>query len=164
MAAAMAMATSAVGLSALPSLRPSARKPSALQGSPVRSSAGKALAVRPLGQQTAQTTSLSRAPLRVSAAQQAYICMDCGYIYQDKKVPFDKLPNSYGCPVCDAPKRRFKPYSQPVAKNANDLKVRKARKADIQQAPSSNSSGVLVAAGGFAAGLLALFIYLNSTF
>jgi rubredoxin len=28
-----------------------------------------------------------------------------GYIY-DGKEAFDKLPNSYRCPVCNAPKRR----------------------------------------------------------
>lgn len=82
-------------------------------------------------------------------AKQAMICLDCGYIYDDA-TPFASLPSSYRCPVCrrcvclmnvstsqaprlcNSPKRRFGPYSEPVPRNANDLKVRKARKAKLQ--------------------------------
>eukprot|EP00878_Enallax_costatus_P045935 GHUV01055476.1.p1 GENE.GHUV01055476.1~~GHUV01055476.1.p1 ORF type:complete len:111 (-),score=24.28 GHUV01055476.1:386-718(-) len=55
----------------------------------------------------------TRRPLTVVArktatkAAQAYICIDCGYIY-DGREPFEKLPSSYRCPVCNAPKRRFR--------------------------------------------------------
>lgn len=35
--------------------------------------------------------------------------------------------------VCSAPKRRFKPYEPAVVKNANDVDVRKARKAQIKR-------------------------------
>lgn len=31
------------------------------------------------------------------ASKQAYICRDCGYIYNDK-TPFEKLPDKYFCP------------------------------------------------------------------
>jgi hypothetical protein len=34
--------------------------------------------------------------------------------------------------VCAAPKRRFKPYDAPVARNANDQAVRKGRKAELK--------------------------------
>ncbi|CAI5530087.1 unnamed protein product [Closterium sp. Naga37s-1] len=34
--------------------------------------------------------------------------------------------------LCSAPKRRFKPYTAPVSRNANDLAVRKERKAQLQ--------------------------------
>lgn len=37
----------------------------------------------------------------------AYICQDCGYIY-DSEAPFEDQPDeSYNCPVCSAPKARF---------------------------------------------------------
>ncbi|GKC06431.1 rubredoxin domain-containing protein [Tanacetum coccineum] len=67
-----------------------------------------------------------------TASKQAYICRDCGYIYSDK-TPFDKLPDKYFCPVCGAPKRRFREYTPPVTKNANSTDVRKARKAELQR-------------------------------
>uniref|UniRef100_A0A2P2JBN7 Uncharacterized protein MANES_06G127300 n=1 Tax=Rhizophora mucronata TaxID=61149 RepID=A0A2P2JBN7_RHIMU len=66
------------------------------------------------------------------ATKQAYICRDCGYIYNER-TPFEKLPDKYFCPVCGAPKRRFRPYAPAVAKNANETAVRKARKAQIQE-------------------------------
>ncbi|XVF11351.1 hypothetical protein REPUB_Repub08aG0020200 [Reevesia pubescens] len=53
------------------------------------------------------------------ASKQAYICRDCGYIYNER-TPFEKVPDSYFCPVCGAPKRRFRPYQPAVARNAND--------------------------------------------
>jgi len=39
--------------------------------------------------------------------------------------------------VCQAPKRRFKPYTAPVARNANDLAVRKARKDQLKAADTA---------------------------
>ena len=35
----------------------------------------------------------------------AYICRDCGYIYEGREA-FEGLDKSYRCPVCQAPKRR----------------------------------------------------------
>lgn len=57
---------------------------------------------------------LARRPARAAAVQtqaraatkQLYICVDCGYIYDGSEGPFEKLPGSYRCPVCAAPKRR----------------------------------------------------------
>ncbi|CAA3023636.1 Rubredoxin-like superfamily [Olea europaea subsp. europaea] len=66
------------------------------------------------------------------ASKQAYICRDCGYIYNDR-TPFEKLPDTYFCPVCGAPKRRFRAYEPAVTKNANDMDVRKARKAQLKR-------------------------------
>ncbi|EFJ20218.1 hypothetical protein SELMODRAFT_443945 [Selaginella moellendorffii] len=37
----------------------------------------------------------------------AYICQDCGYVY-DQETLFQDQPDSYNCPVCSAPKNRFK--------------------------------------------------------
>jgi rubredoxin len=78
----------------------------------------------------------SRVTMRVATTKGAYICRDCGYIYTDRK-PFESLPNDYSCPVCAAPKRRFKPYELPVAKNANDVRVRKARKEELKKSDSA---------------------------
>ena len=36
-----------------------------------------------------------------------------GYIYNGQQGKFQDLPNSYRCPTCQAPKRRFKVYSPP---------------------------------------------------
>ncbi|CAK7336855.1 unnamed protein product [Dovyalis caffra] len=96
-----------------------------------------------------------------AATKQAYICRDCGYIYNDRK-PFEKLPDNYFCPVCGAPKRRFRAFAPDVAKNANDKDVRKARKAQIQRdeaigraLPIAVVVGVVVLAG--------LYFYLNNS-
>ncbi|KAL7535130.1 hypothetical protein ACHAXR_006290 [Thalassiosira sp. AJA248-18] len=37
-----------------------------------------------------------------------YLCKDCGYIFTQGPEAWAKLPDSYGCPPCGAPKRRFK--------------------------------------------------------
>ncbi|RWV90596.1 hypothetical protein GW17_00047184 [Ensete ventricosum] len=67
-----------------------------------------------------------RFSMRVTS-KQAYICRDCGYVYNDR-TPFEKLPDKYFCPG-----ERFRPYEPAVAKNANDTDVRKARKAQIKR-------------------------------
>ncbi|KAL0928158.1 hypothetical protein M5K25_000026 [Dendrobium thyrsiflorum] len=38
-----------------------------------------------------------------------HICLDCGFIYTLSK-PFDEQPDSYVCPQCRAPKKRFARY------------------------------------------------------
>ncbi|KAG0581760.1 hypothetical protein M758_3G004600 [Ceratodon purpureus] len=104
-------------------------------------------------------------PPRVSmraAAKTAYICQDCGYIYNDRK-SFESLSSDYSCPVCLAPKRRFKVYDAPVARNANDMSVRKARKEDLKKANAAIGQALPI---GIAVGLLLIvgtFVYLNST-
>ncbi|KAK3403672.1 uncharacterized protein LOC104424288 [Eucalyptus grandis] len=42
-------------------------------------------------------------------ARATHICLDCGYVYTLQK-PFDEQPDSYGCPQCQAPKKRFARY------------------------------------------------------
>ncbi|KAK3405985.1 uncharacterized protein LOC104425758 [Eucalyptus grandis] len=96
------------------------------------------------------------------ASKQAYICRDCGYVYNDR-TPFDKLQDNYFCPVCGAPKRRFRPYEPAVSKNANAADVRKARKAQIQKDEAiGRFLPIGVAVGAVA--LVALYFYLNSSF
>ena len=49
-----------------------------------------------------------------------YICMICGYVYDDakEKVPFESLPATWKCPLCGAAKSDFKPEAIPEAKPA----------------------------------------------
>ncbi|KAK1648831.1 hypothetical protein QYE76_066636 [Lolium multiflorum] len=96
------------------------------------------------------------------ASKQAYICRDCGYIYKDR-TPFEKLSDDYYCPVCAAPKRRFRPYEQPVAKNANATDARKARKGQLKKDESVGKALPIGIAVGIVA-LAALFFYLNSVY
>ncbi|KAL6762328.1 hypothetical protein V8C86DRAFT_2520236 [Haematococcus lacustris] len=42
-------------------------------------------------------------------ARATHVCVDCGYIYSDE-LPFNETKESYRCPQCQAPKRRFVPY------------------------------------------------------
>ncbi|XP_022134987.1 uncharacterized protein LOC111007102 [Momordica charantia] len=120
--------------------------------------------IPPLGSQ--KSGKIAAAPkfsisMRV-ASKQAYICRDCGYIYNDR-TPFDKLPDKYFCPVCGAPKRRFRPYEQSVTKNVNELDVRKARKAQIQRDEAVGNVLPIAAAVGIVA-LVGLYLYLNSVY
>ncbi|KAL2463021.1 uncharacterized protein Fot_54258 [Forsythia ovata] len=96
------------------------------------------------------------------ASKQAYICRDCGYIYNDR-TPFEKLPDKYFCPVCGAPKRRFRPYEPPVTKNANDMDARKARKSQLKRDEAIGRALPIAIVVGIAA-LAGLYFYLNSSF
>ncbi|KAJ8478695.1 hypothetical protein OPV22_022422 [Ensete ventricosum] len=96
------------------------------------------------------------------ASKQAYICRDCGYIYNDR-TPFEKLPDKYFCPVCGAPKRRFRGYEPAVTKNANDTDVRKARKAQIKRDEAIGGALPVAIAVGVA-GLAGLYFYLNNVY
>ncbi|KAI8468431.1 MAG: rubredoxin [Monoraphidium minutum] len=48
---------------------------------------------------------------------QFYICVDCGFIYDGD---FSKAPGSYKCPICKAPKSRFKVYKGAVKGKPNN--------------------------------------------
>uniref|UniRef100_J3MQM7 Rubredoxin-like domain-containing protein n=1 Tax=Oryza brachyantha TaxID=4533 RepID=J3MQM7_ORYBR len=48
-------------------------------------------------------------------ARATHICLDCGYIYFLPK-PFDEQPDEYGCPQCNAPKKRFAKYDPETGK------------------------------------------------
>ncbi|KAJ4907452.1 Rubredoxin-like superfamily protein [Raphanus sativus] len=109
---------------------------------------------------SSSSSSAPRFSMRVSS-KQAYICRDCGYIYNDR-TPFDKLPDNYFCPVCAAPKRRFRPYMPDVSKNVNDKDVRKARKAELQRDEAVGKAlPIAIAVGALA--LAALYFYVNNT-
>ncbi|XP_030938811.1 uncharacterized protein LOC115963786 [Quercus lobata] len=96
------------------------------------------------------------------ASKQAYICRDCGYIYNER-TPFEKLPDKYFCPVCGAPKRRFRSYQPAVVKNANATDVRKERKAQIQREEAIGRALPIAIVVGIVA-LGGLYFYLNNTF
>ncbi|XP_054792397.1 uncharacterized protein LOC129298031 [Prosopis cineraria] len=102
-----------------------------------------------------------RISMRV-ASKQSYICRDCGYIYNER-TPFEKLPDNYFCPVCGAPKRRFKPYAPAVAKDANSTDVRKARKAELQRDEAIGKALPIAVVVGIVA-LAGLYFYLNSQY
>nr|CAB3489915.1 unnamed protein product [Digitaria exilis] len=113
------------------------RAPAAAERSaaaPLWSSFSAPSAVRlpaPARRRVARVATAARITMRV-ASKQAYICRDCGYIYNDR-TPFEKLADNYFCPVCGAPKRRFRPYEPAVSKNANATDVRKARKEQLKK-------------------------------
>lgn len=65
--------------------------------------------------------------------------------------------------VCAAPKRRFRPYDPPVAKNANATDARKARKEQLKKDESVGKALPIGIAVGIVA-LAALFFYLNSVY
>lgn len=44
-----------------------------------------------------------------------HICIDCGYIYSNRQ-PFEEVSNSYVCPQCNAPKKRFAAYDADTGK------------------------------------------------
>lgn len=103
-----------------------------------------------------------------AATKTAYICVDCGYIY-DGSTAFEKLPNSYKCPVCSAPKRRFKPYAG--RPGGNDAKAMKARMAELkgggatkQQSGGGDTNGALAIVAGGAILLAALYFGLNGVY
>ncbi|KAG6415743.1 hypothetical protein SASPL_123158 [Salvia splendens] len=82
------------------------------------------------------------------------------YIYNDR-TPFEKLTDNYFCPVCGAPKRRFRPYAPDVSKNANSTDVRKDRKEQIKRDEAVGQALPFAIALGVAA-LIGLYFYLNS--
>ncbi|KAA8542043.1 hypothetical protein F0562_023195 [Nyssa sinensis] len=112
-------------------------------------------------QQRPLASAAPRFSMRV-ASKQAYICRDCGYIYNER-TPFEKLPDKYFCPVCGAPKRRFRAYEPAVNKNANDADVRKARKEQIKRDEAIGRALPIAVVVG-AAALAGLYFYLNGTF
>ncbi|XP_015888567.2 uncharacterized protein LOC107423511 [Ziziphus jujuba] len=113
-------------------------------------------------QQASIASAAPRFSMRVASKKQAYICRDCGYIYNER-TPFEKQPDNYFCPVCGAPKRRFRPYAPAVTKNANQTDVRKARKAEIQKDEAIGKALPIAVVVGIAA-LAGLYFYLNNTY
>ncbi|EES09846.1 hypothetical protein BDA96_05G148900 [Sorghum bicolor] len=115
----------------------------------------------PARRRVARAAAAARITMRV-ASKQAYICRDCGYIYNDR-TPFDKLADNYFCPVCGAPKRRFRPYEPAVAKNANSIDVRKARKEQLKKEESMGQVLPIAIVVGVIA-LAGLYFYLNNVY
>ncbi|WVZ94951.1 hypothetical protein U9M48_040776, partial [Paspalum notatum var. saurae] len=52
---------------------------------------------------------VKRLPKRPAPPRATHICLDCGYIYFLPK-PFEEQPDDYGCPQCNAAKKRFAKY------------------------------------------------------
>ncbi|XP_062196886.1 uncharacterized protein LOC133899873 [Phragmites australis] len=115
----------------------------------------------PARRPVARSATAARITMRV-ASKQAYICRDCGYIYNDR-TPFEKLPDKYFCPVCGAPKRRFKPYQPAVSKNANSTDVRKSRKEQLKKDEAIGQALPIAVVVGIIA-LAGLYFYLNNAY
>ncbi|XP_066342747.1 uncharacterized protein [Miscanthus floridulus] len=131
---------------------------------PLRSSFSTPCSLRlpaPARRRVARAATAARITMRV-ASKQAYICRDCGYIYNDR-TPFDKLADNYFCPVCGAPKRRFRPYEPAVTKNANSTDVRKARKEQLKKEESLGQALPIAIVAGIVA-LAGLYYYLNNVY
>ncbi|GFR49979.1 hypothetical protein Agub_g12121 [Astrephomene gubernaculifera] len=95
----------------------------------------------------------------------AYVCLDCGYLYDDA-APFESL-KSYSCPVCGAPKRRFKEL-RGNSLRGNDPKSMVARKDKLRAQiaaeggnPDEGQNEFLLATGAAIAVTLGLLAYLT---
>ncbi|KAL6654162.1 hypothetical protein ACP70R_007627 [Stipagrostis hirtigluma subsp. patula] len=115
----------------------------------------------PARRRAARAATAARITMRVTS-KQAYICRDCGYIYNER-TPFEKQPDKYFCPVCGAPKRRFKPYQPAVSKNANATDVRKARKEQLKKDEAIGQALPIAIVVGVIA-LAGLYFYLNGAY
>lgn len=100
-----------------------------------------------------------------ASTKTAYVCLDCGYLY-DGATPFEDL-KSYACPVCGAPKRRFKELKGNTARG-NDPKSMVARKEKLREQivaeggnPDEGQNEFLIATGALIVGSLAFLAYLN---
>ncbi|GAB4822717.1 hypothetical protein N2152v2_009763 [Parachlorella kessleri] len=100
-----------------------------------------------------------------------------GYIYEGKE-PFESLPSSYRCPVCNAPKRRFQAYDGNRGKNDSKSMlsrmqtIRGGGRSSSRASASAAAAGVdkddknflLTIAAGGAVLLGALYVALSSQF
>lgn len=71
-------------------------------------SAGAEVDVKKLNKRPAPPR-LGRKLTETQKARATHICLDCGFIYTLPK-PFDEQPETYVCPQCIAPKKRFARY------------------------------------------------------
>ncbi|CAK0770995.1 hypothetical protein CVIRNUC_003822 [Coccomyxa viridis] len=102
---------------------------------------------------------------KAPATGQQYLCIDCGYIY-DGRVPFQDLGKDYRCPVCNAPKRRFK--AQPRSQKSNGksgIGSSRQPQAASGDGLGADDSSKLVAGGvGILVVVGAVYAFLNSQF
>ncbi|KAJ1253435.1 hypothetical protein BS78_K257300 [Paspalum vaginatum] len=134
------------------------RAPAAGRPAPLRTPFSAPWSLRmpaPARRRVARAATAARITMRV-ASKQAYICRDCG-------TPFDKLSDNYFCPVCGAPKRRFRPYQPAVNKNANSTDVRKARKEQLKKDEAVGQALPIAIVVGVVA-LAGLYFYLNNAY
>ena len=125
----------------------------------VRSMRAPAPASRPSPRRAAATV----ARAATAATKQKYVCVDCGYIYTERKPgDFKNLPNDYKCPACTSTKRRFKPYKEPK-KGPNNARAMANRQQEISENGSDINPALII---GFlaiaAAGAFGLFNALDA--
>ncbi|KAG2485746.1 hypothetical protein HYH03_015555 [Edaphochlamys debaryana] len=100
-----------------------------------------------------------------AAGKEAMVCLQCGYLY-DEKTPFEDV-KAYACPVCNAPKRRFKALKGNVSRS-NDPKSLAARKEKLRDQIAAEGGNadegeneLLLLAGASVVVTLGLFWYLT---
>uniref|UniRef100_A0A7S1T1Z9 Rubredoxin-like domain-containing protein n=1 Tax=Tetraselmis chuii TaxID=63592 RepID=A0A7S1T1Z9_9CHLO len=160
------MATSVASSIRLPSLsgrRPHANGVVGASRAALRGSAAPLPVQRP---RSAGAPSQRRQAVVTRAAKDTYICIDCGYIY-DEPEPFTSLRN-YQCPQCSSGKKRFKKYSGAVGKKVdNSRRAVAQRYQDIQTGEGideSDSKVLIAGAVGIAVFAAALYTFLNSQY
>jgi rubredoxin len=71
-----------------------------------------ACALRPQTDVSYNATARQNSTRPPAADEATYTCSLCGHVYDPQKdgggVPFEKLPDSWTCPVCGAPKSAYK--------------------------------------------------------
>eukprot|EP00873_Tetraselmis_striata_P034756 jgi/Tetstr1/455020/TSEL_041877.t1 len=101
-----------------------------------------------------------------AAAKDLYICIDCGYIY-DEPEPFASLRN-YQCPQCSSGKKRFKKYTGPVGgKVDNSRRAVAQRYQSIQTGEGvdeGDSKALVIGAVAILAFAGGLYAFLNSQY
>lgn len=65
-----------------------------------------------------------------------YICKICGFIYDEakEKIPFEKLPKNWVCPICGASKSDFEPILETKEKKSGTTKSKKFKNAEVESA------------------------------
>ncbi|BDA42158.1 hypothetical protein COCOBI_03-0430 [Coccomyxa sp. Obi] len=100
---------------------------------------------------------------KAKTANQVYLCIDCGYIY-DGRVPFAELEKDYRCPVCQAPKRRFKAQKQPASNSRTSSRRGTVQPASGEGVDKSDTPVLLAGGVGILVVVAAVYFYLNSQF
>ncbi|KAK9845830.1 hypothetical protein WJX81_003756 [Elliptochloris bilobata] len=101
-----------------------------------------------------------------ATAKATFVCIDCGWIY-DGRADFESLPGSFKCPVCNAPKRRFKREAPGGSKGGAKSSSRNgsvSAKSASAAADESGKPALLLAAVGGIVFLVAVYAGLNALY
>ncbi|KAK9901543.1 hypothetical protein WJX75_001382 [Coccomyxa subellipsoidea] len=98
---------------------------------------------------------------KAKTSDKVYLCIDCGYIY-DGRVPFSELEKDYICPVCQAPKRRFKAQSKPAS--SSRASSRQGMPASGEGMDKSDTPALIAGGVGILVVVAAVYFYLSSQY